>query len=146
MAAKRTKINIVKFKSHHTVTIRYCLKFDDNINNSLHTLFHCPMATFMWDLARDIIKILLGVSIIFDIRAALINFYLMKNSRLYKNSCAKINVIILITRRVLYAIYYREDKVVKNNIIKYELTKNIRIIQKFRKELLVFLNHHINTS
>ena len=53
MAAIRTEIHTVKFKSHPTGTVRYCLKCDDKINNTLHMFFHCPVATFMWDLARD---------------------------------------------------------------------------------------------
>ena len=82
MVALRTKIPIVRFKSHPTGAIRHCLKCDDEINNKVHNFYHCPVATFMWEVARDTIKILIGVSIKFDIRAALINFYDMKDRKL----------------------------------------------------------------
>ena len=50
MAAVRTDIHIVKFKSHLTGVIRNCLKCDDEINNTIHTFFHCQVATFILDL------------------------------------------------------------------------------------------------
>ena len=62
MAVLRTEIHIVRFKSYPTGAIRHCLKCDDEINNTLHNFYHCPVATFMWDIARDTIKILLGVN------------------------------------------------------------------------------------
>ena len=68
MAAIRIEIHLVKFNSHPTGTVRYCLKCDEEIDNKLHTFFHCPVATFMWDIFRDIIKLLLGVRITFNMR------------------------------------------------------------------------------
>ena len=110
MASIRTKIYLVKFKSQPTGTITHFLKYDDEVNLTLQTLFHCPVVTFMWDIKRDIIKILLGVSIRFDIRTAIINLYVVRNMKLDKNKYAIINVIMLITKGVLYSLYYWEEK------------------------------------
>ena len=64
---------------------------------------------------------------------ASITFYIVKNSRLDKNTCAITNVIMLITKRALYTIYYREDEVVKNIMIKYELTKTLQSYKNLGK-------------
>ena len=47
MAAVKTEMHLVKFKSNPTREIRNCLKCDDEINNTIHTFFYCPIATFM---------------------------------------------------------------------------------------------------
>ena len=78
MAAIRADVYIVKFKSYCRGNIRKYLEWDEEINNSLHILYHYPEATFIWDIIRDVIKIMLGKSIRIDIRAALINFYNIK--------------------------------------------------------------------
>ena len=116
MAALRTEIHIVRLKLYPTGAIRHCLKCDDEINNTLHNFYHCPVATFMWDIARDTIKILLEVSIKFYMRAVIIIFYVMKDRKLDKNEIVLINTIMLITRRVLYTIFYREDETVRYSI------------------------------
>ena len=73
----------------------------------------------MCNLPRDTVKILLGVSIKINARVTLMNYYMIKSNRLDENACAIMNVIRLITKRVLYTIYYMENKVIKNIIIKY---------------------------
>ena len=44
---------------------------------------------------------------------------------------------MLITRRIIYTLYYKEDQLIKNNIINYEFNKNIRLILNFRKTFSV---------
>ena len=58
MAAMRTVVYIVKFKSHPTGKIRNCLKFNEEENNSVHVLYYCPIAIFVWNIIRDGIKIM----------------------------------------------------------------------------------------
>ena len=96
MATVRIELHLVKFKSHPTRIVGHCLKCDDEINNTLHNLYHCPVATFIWEETRDTIKILLGVSIKFNIRAVIINFYVLKDRKLNMNEIALINTIMLI--------------------------------------------------
>lgn len=45
MTAMRTEVHIVKYKSHPTGKIRNCLKFDEEVNDSVHVLYRCPKAT-----------------------------------------------------------------------------------------------------
>ena len=40
-------------------------------------------------------------------KAALVNFYMVKGNKLYKNTKAIINVIMAIARRVIYTLYYQ---------------------------------------
>ena len=51
MAAMRTEVHIAKHKSHPHGKIRKCLKCDEEVNNTEHSLFHCPVVKFIWDLA-----------------------------------------------------------------------------------------------
>ena len=113
MTAIRTEFNLVEFKSHPTSNIRNLLKCDEEVNNSLHTLFYFPVASYVSKIARNVIKILVGISIRVDIRVALLNFYVIKNNLIDKNTSSLINMIMLVTRRVLYTTYYREEEVLK---------------------------------
>ena len=81
------------------------------------------------------IKILLGISLRVDIRAALLNFCVMVKNLLDKNTSSFINTIILVTRKVLFTLYYMEDKVFKNSILSYEFIKIYMIIKRFKKRI-----------
>ena len=111
----------------------------------MHALFYCPVDTFLWNIARNVIKTMVSISIRFDIRAALLNFYIIKDEPIDKNTRSLINTLLLAARRVIYTLYYREDEVVKSSVLSYEFIKNIRLIQKFRKECSVFLKPHIGS-
>ena len=125
MAVIITEACLAKLESNPTGYIRNCLKSNEDINNSLHTLFFCTIASFVWNIARDMIKILLGISIRVDIRTALLKFYVMKNISLNKNTRSLINMIMLVTRSVHHTIYYGEDEVMRNSFLSYEFIKNI---------------------
>ena len=106
---------------------------NDPNNNTLHTLYHCPIATYLWQIARDIITIVADINIIIDIRTALINYYAC-NNKLDKAVKTFINIILIVIRRVIYTIYYREDTMIFNSTIEYKILKNLRLIQRSRKE------------
>ena len=78
-----------------------------------------------------------------DVRAALLNFYTIKRDMENRRNRLYINTLLVIARRVIYTLFYREDETVKNNIISYEFIKNIRLTLKFRRICLVFLNQHV---
>ena len=44
---------------------------------------------------------------------------------------------------MMYTLYYEEDQILKNNIINYEFSKNIKLILNFRKTCSVFLNNEM---
>ena len=51
---------------------------------------------------------------------------------------------MLIASRIIYTLYYKDDQLIKNNIINYEFNKNIKLIFNFRKTCSVFLNYVID--
>ena len=65
--AMKTEAHIVRFMFYPTSEIRLFVKCDDEIYNTLYNFYHSPVVTFMGEIARDKIKILLGVSIKFYI-------------------------------------------------------------------------------
>ena len=73
MAAMRTESHIVKFKSHPTGKIRGCLGCNGEANNTEHVLYHCPLARFIWDIVRDLMRIMIGTYKSIDVRATMIN-------------------------------------------------------------------------
>ena len=44
IAAMRTELHIVKFKTHPRGKVREFLKCSEHVNNTEHVLFHCPLA------------------------------------------------------------------------------------------------------
>ena len=115
------------------------------MNNALYVLYYCPIATFIWNSIKDFINTMIGKHIRMDMRTAILNFYHIKDEPRDRNTRALINVFLIIARKVIYILLYREDEVTKNNIKYYEFIKNIRLILKFRKICAVFLIHQINT-
>ena len=108
------------------------MKIDDEVNNTEHSLVHCPVAKFIWDLTGDLIRIIIGRSINIDVTLAFFNFYTIKRDMENKR------------KRVIYILFHREDELVNNDIISYEFIKNIRLSLKFRRICSVFLNHYVN--
>ena len=87
----------------------------------------------MWNIARDVIKIMVGRDRRFKIVTALQNSYIIKDEPTDKNTRLLINTLLLVARRVIYTIFYRENEVVKSSVISYEFIKNIWLIQMSRK-------------
>ena len=68
----RTETHIVKFKSHPTGKIRGFLRCNEEANNTEHVLYHCPLANFIWDIVRDLMRIMIRTNKRIGVRAALI--------------------------------------------------------------------------
>ena len=73
LAAMRIETHIVKSKSHPTGMIRGCFRCNEKVNNTEHVLYHCPIARFIWDIVRDLMRIMIGTKIRIDVKGALIN-------------------------------------------------------------------------
>ena len=112
----RIEVHIVKFKRHPIGKIRNCLECVEEVNNIEHVIYHCPVAKFVWDVTGDLIRIMTGVSINVNVRAALLNFYTIRKDMENKKKSLYINTLLVIAKRVIYTLSYR-DEIVKNNII-----------------------------
>ena len=86
---------------------------------------------------------MLGIKISIDIQAALINYYKNKRKIDTKNKGKYCDTVMVIARRVIYTLYYKEEQIIKDNFIKYELIKTIRLTLNFRKTCSIFLNNEI---
>ena len=117
LAAIRTEVHITKLKSHPAGKVRNCLKCDDEINNTKYSLFHCLIVQFIWDLIGDLMRIMIGSSINIEVRVVLLKFYTIKRDMENWRNRLYINTLLVIDRRVIYTLFHREDKTVKNNII-----------------------------
>ena len=74
MAAMRTEIHIVKFKSHPTGKIRGCLRCNEEVNNTEHVTYYCPFARFIWNIVRYLMRITVGNKKRIDEKATMINY------------------------------------------------------------------------
>lgn len=68
-------------------------------------------------------RIMIGTSKIIDVRAALINYVTLENGIENKKNRKYYITIMLIEGRVIYTLYYKEDQLVRNNVINYEFDK-----------------------
>ena len=49
------------------------------------------------------------------------------------------NTLMVIARRVIYTLYYKEDQIIKNNIIEFEMVKNIKLVLTLGRNMLCSL-------
>ena len=54
------------------------------------------------------------------------------------------DTMMVIARRVIYTLYYKEEQIIKNNFIKYEQIKTVRLTLNFRKTCYIFLNNKMD--
>ena len=78
MAVMWTEIHIVYFKLHPTGKIRGCLRCNEEANNTDHVIYHCSLARFIWDIVRDLMRIMIGTEKRIDEKATLINYYTLE--------------------------------------------------------------------
>lgn len=62
-----------------------------------------------------------------DVRDALINFFKIKRDVDNKRNRKFYETIMVIARTVIYSLFYKEDKLSKNDTFMYELIKKIRL-------------------
>jgi len=132
LAAMRIETYIVKIKSHPTGKIRGCQRYNKEANNTEHLLYHCPLARFI----GDIVRIMIRTNKSIDVRAALIDCYYLEYDIENKRNRKYCNILMLIAKIIIYNLYYKEDQLIKNNIIYYELNKNIKLILNLGKHVL----------
>ena len=82
----------------------------EEVNNTEQVIYHCQLASFIWDIVRDLMRILVRTKKIIDVRAALINYYTLENCIENKKSRKYFKTLILIARKVIYTLYYKEDQ------------------------------------
>ena len=63
----------------------------------------------------------------------MISYYNLKNKINNQKNKKYCNTLMLFARRVIYALYYKEDQKIRINVIEYEFKKTIRLINNFRK-------------
>ena len=111
----RSETHIVKFKTHPTGEYRECAICKEICNNTAHVLLHCPVSHFVWSLAADIVIILTGIKVKLDPKLIMLNFtdnlLLCKAS---KNVIKFVNTIFVISRRIVYTLYYRGEAATKS--------------------------------
>ena len=61
LGAMRSECHIVKFKSHPTGVYRNCLRCGDEMNNTIHVLYHCPFAKVILNYFTIMIRIVTGI-------------------------------------------------------------------------------------
>ena len=121
LAAMRSEIHIVKFKMHPTGQYRECAICKEICNNTEHVLLHCPASHFVWSLAADIVIILTGIKVKLDPKLIMLNFTdNLSLSKASKKIIKFVNTIFVITRRILFTLYYRGDGTTNSLDIIYE--------------------------
>ena len=110
LAAMRSETHIIKFKSHPTGEFRNCAICAELCNNTAHVLLHCPISLYIWEITGDLIKIMTGIKLRLDPKLKLLNF--TENLMLFKANKGMnkfVNNLLVITKRVIFTMYYRGD-------------------------------------
>ena len=82
------------------------------MNNALYILYNYPIATSIWNITRDFVKILLSKHIRIDIRTVLLDIDYIKDEPRYKNIGVLINILLIVVINVIYSLLYKEDKLI----------------------------------
>ena len=136
-----TGVHIVKFQSHPTGEFRNCCHCDEIFDNTLYLVFSCPLSQCLWDLVREIVMILTKIRLNIKMKVAFINFdcniemnFASKNGRNF------INTLLIITRRIIFIFYYKDNKGITSSDISYKWMMIIRLIKNFSRENYPFLS------
>lgn len=140
LAAMRSETHVIKFKSHPTGEFRNCAIGAESCNNTAHILLHCPISLYVWEIVVDLIKILTGIKIKPDPKLKLLNFTDNPMFCKAKKIIIKIVNILVISKRVIFTMYYRGDGSIKSADILEEFRKNIKLTIKYMCENAIFLN------
>ena len=141
LAAMRSETHIIKFKSHPTGEFRNCAICAELCNNIAHVLLHCAISLYVWEISADLINIMTGIKLRQVPKLKLLNFtenpmFFKANKRIIKF----VNNILVITKRVIFTMYYRGDESTKSADILDEFRKNIRLTIKYMSENAIFFN------
>ena len=128
MAAMRSELHIIKFKSHPTGELRSCAICAEEVNNTAHVLLHCPISLYIWDITGDLLKIITGIKLRIDPKLKLLNFTeQLVHSKSNKLLNKFVNNILVINKRIIFFIYYRGDGAIKGADILDEFRKKFRL-------------------
>ena len=100
----RTDIHIVKLKSHSTGKTRGCLGCNEEVNNTEHVTYHCPLARFVWDIVRDLMRIMICTERRIDEKAAMINYNILEKNINDKKNRKYCNTLMVIDRRKIHTL------------------------------------------
>ena len=81
-----------------------------SVNNTKHVTYHCPLARFIWGIVRDLMRIMIGTKRRIDEKAAMINYYTLEKNMNKKKNRKYCNTLMVVARRIIYTLYYKEDK------------------------------------
>ena len=92
------------------------------------------------------IKIITGIKLRLDPKLKLLNTEQLLQSKYNKGIVKFVNNMLLITKRIIFTLYYRGDGATKSSDILDEFRKNLKLTIKFMGENAVFLNIALDLS